>query len=124
MGIPYAAASTGDKARREVKKILRRLGCDKIGFMDDDAKHEVMLAFSQRGRSFQLPASAKGWAALYLRSNPWTNRHRKSRVEYEQTARRQGHIAVNSILRDWVKGQATAVRLASSRSRPRSCRTC
>jgi hypothetical protein len=29
--------------------------------------------------------------------------------DYEQAALRQGHIATNSILRDWIKGQVTAV---------------
>jgi hypothetical protein len=34
---------------------------------------------------------------------------RRQRHEYEQDALRQGHIAVNSILRDWIKGQVTAI---------------
>ena len=29
--------------------------------------------------------------------------------DYEQAALRQGHVAVNSILRDWIKGQMTAI---------------
>ena len=27
----------------------------------------------------------------------------------EQAALRQGHVAVNSVLRDWIKGQVTAI---------------
>jgi hypothetical protein len=46
---------------------------------------------------------------MYLRENPWTSRRRGTRQEHEQAALRQGHIAVNSILRDWIKGQVTAV---------------
>ena len=57
----------------------------------------------------QLRASAKGWAALYLRQNPWTGYRRGTRKDYEQKALQQGHIAVNSVLRDWVKGQVTAI---------------
>lgn len=30
-------------------------------------------------------------------------------MDYEQAALHQGHIAVNSILRDWLKGQVTAI---------------
>ena len=30
-------------------------------------------------------------------------------VEREQAALKQGHVAVNSILRDWIKGQVTAI---------------
>jgi hypothetical protein len=77
--------------------------------MDDFDKHEVVLAFTHRGRPIQLRASAKGWAAMYLKENPYTARRRAPRAEYEAAALQQGHIAVNSILRDWIKGQVTAV---------------
>jgi hypothetical protein len=107
--VPYASASSGAAARGEVTKILQRFGCESVGFMDDFAQHEVLLAFTHRGRPVQLRASAKGWAAMYLRENPWTHRRRGSRHDYEQAALRQGVIAINSILRDWVKGQVTAV---------------
>ena len=71
MSIPYASATTGQKAREEVTKILRRLGCESIGFMDDFQNHEVLLAFHHRDRRVQLRASARGWAALYLKAEPW-----------------------------------------------------
>ena len=106
--VPYADA-TGGSARDEITKILRRFGCEAVGFMDDYTKHEVLLAFTHRGRRVQLVANAKGWAALYLKHNPYSLRRRQTRIEYEQAALRQGHLAVNSILRDWVKGSVTAV---------------
>jgi hypothetical protein len=96
-------------ARDEVTKVLRRFGCESIGFMDDYEKHEVMLAFKHRGRAIQLRASAKGWAAMYLKDNPYNGRRRQNRHDYEQAALAQGLIAVNSILRDWIKGQMVAV---------------
>lgn len=34
---------------------------------------------------------------------------RTSRQDHEAGALRQGHVAVNSMLRDWVKAQVTAV---------------
>jgi hypothetical protein len=108
-GIPYASASAGQRARDEISKILQRFGCGSIGFMDDFDKHEVLLAFTHRGRQVQLRASAKGWAQIWLKENPHTYRSRSTRQEHEQAALRQGHIAVNSILRDWIKGQVTAV---------------
>jgi hypothetical protein len=46
---------------------------------------------------------------MWLRKNPYTNRSLRSKYEYEQDALRQSHIAVNSIIRDWIKGQATAI---------------
>ena len=72
INVPYASASTGQKAREEISKILRRLGCESVGFMDEYATSEVLLAFTHRGRSVQLRASAKGWAQLYLKVRPWT----------------------------------------------------
>jgi hypothetical protein len=90
------SGNNGSKAREEVTKVLRRFGCESIGFMDDFEKHEVLLAFTQRGRQVQLHASAKGWAQMYLKENPWTYNRRSQRVEYEQAALRQGHIAVAS----------------------------
>lgn len=109
MGTPYAGASSGASAREEITKVLRRFGCESVGFMDDFDKHEVLLAFTHRGRPIQLRASAKGWAQMFLKENPWTFRRRGSKQEHEQGALRQGHVAVNSILRDWIKGQVTAV---------------
>ena len=77
--------------------------------MDDFADGSVLLAFNHRGRAVQLRASGKGWAAMYLKANPWSSRRRGSRADYEQKAMKQGLIAVNSILRDWVKGQVMAI---------------
>lgn len=107
--VPYANATSGADARRDVTNLLRRLGCDKIGFMDDFARRSVVLEFEHRGRRVSMAASADGWAVMYLRSNPWNPKRRSSREEWEAQARRQGMVAVNSILRDWVKGQVTAI---------------
>lgn len=109
MKVPYAQASSGGAARDEIVKILRRFGCESVGFMDDFEKQELILAFKYRNQPVQLKASARGWAALYLRENPHTTRHRTSKQQYEKNALEQGMVAINSILRDWVKGQVTAV---------------
>lgn len=107
--VPYASATSGATARDEITKTLRRFGCESVGFMDDFENYELILAFKHRGRPMQLKASAKGWAQIWLKENPWTDRRRGSKIEYERDALRQGLIAVNSILRDWVKGQVMAV---------------
>ena len=109
MTVPYASASSGHKARDEITKLLQRFGCTSVGFMDDFAEASVLLAFTHRGRPVQLRASAKGWAQMFLKEQPYNYRRKGSKVEYEQAALRQGVIAINSILRDWVKGQVTAV---------------
>jgi hypothetical protein len=108
MTTPYAHAS-GKNARDEICKILRNFGCENVGFMDNFAENSILLAFRHRGRNVQLQASAKGWAKMYIRENPWTSRKRVSRQEYEDRAMVQGMSAINSILRDWVKGQVTAI---------------
>ena len=36
--IPYASATNGAAAREEITKILRRFGCESVGFMDDFAQ--------------------------------------------------------------------------------------
>lgn len=107
--VPYENATSGDAARGEISKLLCRFGAEKVGFMDNFSAHEVVLQFVHRGRPVVLKASAKGWAALYLKAHPWNSRTRKSRGAHEQKALAQGFVAINSILRDWVKGQVTAV---------------
>ena len=107
--IPYESARSGTAARAEITKILHKFGCESVGFMDNFDDMSVLLAFKHRGRSIQLEASAKGWAKLYLERKPWSPRKRVTKQEYEQKALEQGFVAVNSILRDWIKGQITAV---------------
>lgn len=109
MGVPYAGATSGMKARDEITKMLQRFGCESVGFMDEFEDQSVLLAFRHRGRPVQLRASAKGWAAMYLKEHPWSYRMTRNRQEHEQAALKQGFVAINSILRDWVKGQITAV---------------
>jgi hypothetical protein len=108
-GTPYASASAGVRAREEITKVLRRFGCEEIGFADNFEQQEVLLYFKHRGRQVRVPVSAKGWAQVWLKENPQSGRSRASRIEYEQAALHQGHVAVNSILRDWIKGQVTAI---------------
>lgn len=109
MTIPYANATSGASARDEITKLLRRFGCESVGFMDDFEKYEVLLAFRHRGRPMELRASAKGWAQLYMKENPWSSRRVGYKQAYEQKVLHQGLIAINSILRDWVKGQVMAI---------------
>lgn len=109
MAVPYENASSGQAARGEIVKILQRFGCSSVGFMDDFDEHSVLLAFTWRNRPVQMRASAKGWAACYLKEHPYSSRMRKTRAEHETFALKQGMVAINSILRDWVKGQVTAI---------------
>ena len=107
--VPYSEATSGDKARADITALLRRFGCESVGLMDDFADQSVLLAFRHKGRSVQLRASARGWAQLYLKTNPHKSASRTSEADYRRAALAQGQLAVNSMLRDWVKGQLTAV---------------
>jgi hypothetical protein len=107
--VPYENATTGAQARDEITRLLRRFGCTNVGFMDKFDEHALLLAFTHRGRDIQLLASAKGWAQMYLKAHPYNSQSRGTRQDREQKALRQGGIAINSMLRDWVKGQVTAV---------------
>ncbi len=106
---PYATATSGAAAREDITRLLRRFGCESAGFLGDFGANEVTLGFLHRGRRVQLRVSANGWAALFLKEQPWSARRYADRRDYEAAACRQGLIAVNSILRDWLKGQITAV---------------
>jgi hypothetical protein len=109
MSVPYAGATSGESARKEITKILRSFGCSSVGFMDQYERSIVLLQFEHRGRSVRLEASAQGWANLFLKHNPWNKNRKSDEAAWRQRALDQGMIAVNSILRDWVKGQVTAI---------------
>lgn len=109
MSLPYANATSGTKAREQITRILKQFGCESVGFMDEFHSYSLVLAFRWQGRNVQLRASAQGWANAFLRENPWSQHRHSGPKEWEQRALDQGMIAVNSILRDWVKGQVTAI---------------
>lgn len=107
--VPYETATSGERADEETKRLLRSLGCDKVGFMEDFGQHELILAFVHKERNVQFRASARGWQRLFLKKKPWSSRMRVTSAEYERRALSQGMIAIHSIIRDWVKGNVTAI---------------
>ena len=54
-----------------------------------------------------VEGARRGWCPTA--ASPEKPCRRDARQDYEQEALRQGHIAVNSILRDWIEGQVTAI---------------
>lgn len=109
MSVPYAHTTSGANARSDILKTLRHFGAESVGFMDEFESGTLILAFRHRGINVQLKASAHGWAQAYLRENPHNSRRHYNKEQWERRAMDQGMIAVNSILRDWVKGQVTAI---------------
>lgn len=111
MTLPYQNATTGQRAIEEIQKILRGFGCTKFATGEEFDTGEIFVQFEHRGRMVQLKASAKGYATAWLKQNPYTTRKRCTRQDHEQKALEIGGVAVYSVLRDWVKGQVTAIEI-------------
>lgn len=109
MSLPYANATSGRRALEDIQKTLAAFGCARFGHMTDAERGEVLVQFEYRGRQVSVRASTSGYAAALLKREPWTRRRQSSKVEYERRATEQAAIAVYSVLRDWVKGQITAI---------------
>lgn len=111
MALPYENATSGNNAIQEIQKMLRKFGCQKFGTGEDFETGELFVQFEHRGRMVHLKASAKGYAAAWLREHPYGPRTRGTRADHEAKALKIGGVAVYSILRDWVKGQVTAIEI-------------
>ena len=109
MSLPYENATSGDRAVQDMQKILQRFGCGSFGQMMDWDKGELLVQFTFRGQPVSVKASVNGYAAAWLKEHPYTYRTKLSRVDHEKKAKQIGSTAVYSILRDWIKGQITAV---------------
>ena len=109
MSIPYSTATSGDKALLELQRTLGKFGCQSFGTMTDSEKGETIVQFRWRNRDVSLRASWKGYAAAWLKDHPYRNRMRCNRAQHDQAAMKQAQTSVCSVLRDWVKGQVTAV---------------
>lgn len=107
--LPYENTTSGEKAIKDMQKILQQFGCNRFGQMMDWERGTLLVQFEYRGKQISVTASAKGYAAAWLKNKPYTNRMRCSKVEHERKALEIGSTAVYSILRDWIKGQIAAV---------------
>lgn len=109
MSLPYENATSGDRAVKDMQKLLQEFGCGSFGQMMNFETGELLVQFTYRGQPVSVKASANGYAAAWLRKHPHTSRMRVSKIDYEKKAKQIGGTAVYSILRDWIKGQITAV---------------
>lgn len=109
MSLPYENATSGERAVKDMQMILRSFGCNKFGHWLDYDKGELTVQFEYRGRSVEVKASTSGYASAWLKHHPHTYRTRATRTAHEKRAKEIGSIAVYSILRDWIKGQTTAI---------------
>lgn len=109
MTLPYSKAKAGDNALIELQRVLANFGCQSFGTMTDAEKGVTIVQFKWRNQVVALHASWKGYAVAWLKENPWSYRMRVTKQQHEQNALAQAQKSVCSVLRDWVKGQITAV---------------
>lgn len=109
MTLPYENATSGKTAITDMQKILKGFGAETFGCMENFAEGEVIVQFRHRGRDVVIKASARGYATAWLKEHPWTGRTRMTMAQHQARALNVGQTAVYSILRDWIKGQITAV---------------
>lgn len=111
MTLPYENATSGKAAVDEMQKLLKGFGASSFGVMEDFAAGVVTVQFVWRGQPVTIQASAKGYAAAWLREHPWSSRRSATLAQHQQKALQQANVSVYSILRDWIKGQVTAVEI-------------
>lgn len=111
MALPYENASAGTRALDEAEKLLRKFGCSNFGVMNNWDLGIMMVQFQWKERRVSIEASWRGYAEAWLKEHPYGHRMRKTRNEHEMEARQRGEKACPSILRDWIKGQVTAVEM-------------
>lgn len=111
MALPYSNATSGQNALADIQKMLRQFGCTKFATGEDFDTGELFIQFEHMGRMVNMKANSKGYAAAWLKENPWSQRRKSSRAQHEAKALEVGSVAVCSILRDWVKGQVTAIEI-------------
>jgi hypothetical protein len=109
MNLPYENATSGATALSDISKMLTNFGCQRVGTMTDNEKGCVIVQFTHRERDVSASASYQGYAAAWLRAHPYSHRTRSSLAQHQAKALAQAKISVCSILRDWIKGQVTAV---------------
>lgn len=109
MKLPYSSATSGTKALGEIQKTLRHFGCNKFGSMVDDGNGELIIQFEWQGRMVTIKCSFRGYAAAWLKENPWSSRRLSTEIEWERKAMEIGSVAIYSVARDWIKGQVTAI---------------
>lgn len=108
--LPYETSTAGDKALIELQRVLQKFDCQSFGTMIDAERGMTIVAFKWRDRNISLEASWKGYAQAWLKRHPWKWSSRcGTRQEHEKKALDQARMSVCSVLRDWVKGQVTAI---------------
>lgn len=109
--LPYETTSMGERALAQSQRLLQSFGCQQFAHALDYENRIVLVSFKHRDRIVKLEASMKGYAAMWLKAHPYTSRHMRktTREDYEARAYVVAENAVYSMLRDWIRGQITAI---------------
>lgn len=107
--LPYETATSGRRALAELQGIVERLGAESFGSMIDYQRNVMIVQFTHRGMTAHIEASIAGYAAAWIKAHPYRFSVRKNKTEHEREAQRVAGLATQSILRDWIKGQVTAI---------------
>ena len=110
--LPYETSTAGDKALIELQRTLQKFDCQSFGTMIDAERGCTIVAFKWRDRNISLEASWKGYAQAWSKRHPLKGGYGRgslTRAEYDRRALEQARMSVCSVLRDWVKGQVTAI---------------
>lgn len=90
-----------------MQKTLHAFGCQSFGHMVDAERGVLLVQFKWRNQTVSLEASFKGYAQALLKSKHGIGKHWSQSMQ--DAALAQAHTSVCSVLRDWVKGQVTAI---------------
>lgn len=106
--LPYEYADAKNPLG-ELSRTLVKFGCQMFGTAKDQERGMTIVQFKWRNRNVHIEASWKGYAAAWMKLNPYTGYDATRRAKHHQDALTQAQRSVESCLRDWVKGQITAV---------------
>lgn len=109
MTLPYSNTTAGNNALNAMEKTLAAFGCSAFGTMTDSEKGCMIVSFRWRDRMVSLEASWKGYAVAWQKEHPYTRNNQGTRAQHDQKALDKAKVAICSVLRDWVKGQVTAI---------------
>jgi hypothetical protein len=111
MKLPYETSTAGSRALDQLQKTLDKFGCQSFGVMTDNERGLTIVQFKWRDRAVSLEASWKGYAQAWVKEHPgnFGSWQQEARKKHEAKATAIAQVAVCSVLRDWVKGQVTAI---------------
>lgn len=111
MKLPYSESKSGQSRESEIRATLRGLGASAIGFMVDDDADQIIAQFRLSGREITIPVRIGAYAEAWLKENPHTSRMTSTLAQHKQKARAQAERAAWAIMADWIKAQATMIRI-------------